>query len=203
MVGIGKGGSNMPKVVSGEERQRTKNMMHEQTITLIKKKGLKKVTVEDVCTAVNIGKGSFYSYYKSKEALFYEVIKDNEKSMFAKITAAQNDGGEPKERIHVLFREIYLAPDSIALYVDPADMDWLIRKLPVEYYEREKAKAINHFELFMSALNIDSEKIDINVLSGLVEAITYIATDKDRYNEDAKQTILDILVRSVANYLFQ
>ena len=193
----------MPKVVSNEERQRTKNTMHEKTIALIKKKGLKKVTVEDVCAAVNIGKGSFYSYYKSKEALFYEVIKDSEQSMFAKITAVQENVGEPRERIRMLFREIYFAPDSIALYVNPADMDWLVRKLPAEYYEREKEKAINYFGLFMSTLNIDPERLDINVLSGLIEAITYIATDKERYNENAKQTILDILVMSVADYLFQ
>ena len=193
----------MPKVVSEVERQRIKNTMHEKTIALIKKKGLKKVTVEDVCTAVNIGKGSFYSYYKSKEALFYEVIKNCEQSLFTKIMAAQDDGRESKERIHALFQEIYLAPDSIVFYTDPSDMDWLFRKLPVEYYEREKEKAINYFGLLISTLKIDPEKIDINVLSGLMDAIIYIATDNEKYNEEAKQSILDILIMTMADYLFQ
>ena len=193
----------MPKLVSDEERQRTKNTMHEKTIALIKKKGLKKVTVEDICVAVNIGKGSFYSYYKTKEALFYEVIKDSEQSSFEKIMAVHVDGREIKEKVRELFKEIYLAPDSIVLYLNPADMDWLIRKLPVEYYEREKKKVANNFEALISILKIDPEKIDINVLSGLMEAIGYIATDNEKYNEDAKQEILDILVMSVADYLFQ
>ena len=193
----------MPKVVSDEERQRTKKTMHEKTIALIKKKGLKKVTVEDICTAVNIGKGSFYSYYKSKETLFYEVLKENEQSLFAKITEAQTEGLGQKEKVSALFREIYLAPDSIVLYISSADIDWLIRKLPEEYFEREKEKAASYFGLFMSAMNIDPDKIDISVLSGLIETVAAVAVDKEKYSDESKQKILDILVMSVAGYLFE
>ena len=192
----------MPKMVSGEERLRIKNTMHEKTIELIKKRGLKKVTVEDVCAAVNIGKGTFYSYYKSKEDLLYEVVKACEQNAFAKITAALGDGAGFKERIHALFREVYLAPDSIVLYVKPADMDWLLRKMPAEYYEREEKKAVNYFGLFMTALKTDPEKIDIGVLSGMTEIITSAAVD-EKYSEKTKQTIMDILIMSLADYLLQ
>ena len=192
----------MPKVVSEEERQRVLHTMREKAISLIKKKGLKKVTVEDVCIAVNIGKGSFYTYYDSKEAFFYEILRISEQSLFERIMTPQKDELPSKEKACALFREIYLAPDSIALYISPDDIDWLLRKLPSEYYDREKAKSANYFELAVSTLKIDSGKADMNVLSGLMAAITYIATDKDRYGENAKEKILDILIAAMGDYLF-
>ena len=56
--------------------------MYIKGVELIQQKGVKRVTVEDIAMAVNIGKGSFYSYYNSKEELLYAVIKKSEKKLF-------------------------------------------------------------------------------------------------------------------------
>ena len=52
----------MPKIVSEKERKLIQEAIYEKTVRLIKDKGIRAVTVEDIVTAVGIGKGSFYTY---------------------------------------------------------------------------------------------------------------------------------------------
>lgn len=65
----------MPKIISEAEKQLTQDSIYEAGIALIRKKGMKHVTVDDIVNAVGIGKGSFYSYYPSIEELLYNIMK--------------------------------------------------------------------------------------------------------------------------------
>lgn len=60
----------MPKTFSEQERSIIKKSMYSITSVLIRKKGLRQVTVEDVTKEANIAKGSFYSFYN--RCLFIE-----------------------------------------------------------------------------------------------------------------------------------
>jgi TetR/AcrR family acrAB operon transcriptional repressor len=61
----------MPKVISDEERELTRQALRRASIALIKSKGLRSVTVDQIAKTAGIAKGSFYFYYKTKEELLY------------------------------------------------------------------------------------------------------------------------------------
>ncbi|MCY7428436.1 TetR/AcrR family transcriptional regulator [Listeria monocytogenes ATCC 19115] len=66
----------MPKLVTGYERQQTKNLIIEHTSHLIYiKKGIQGFTVEDITRAARIGKRKFYTCFPSKEACLFEVVE--------------------------------------------------------------------------------------------------------------------------------
>ena len=64
----------MPKGFSDEEKNIIQKGLIEKGIELFSKFGLKKTNVEDLTNAVGIAKGSFYSFYNSKEELFLDVF---------------------------------------------------------------------------------------------------------------------------------
>jgi|GEM_PF-6613484 len=53
----------MPKIVTEEEKNQLREAMYRETIRLIKIKGMKKITVEDIIHAVGIAKGTFYRIF--------------------------------------------------------------------------------------------------------------------------------------------
>jgi len=52
-----------------------KNLIFEKTLELFSQKGLTKTRINDITKALNLGKGTFYQYFKSKEDLFLECIE--------------------------------------------------------------------------------------------------------------------------------
>ncbi|MDR0267987.1 TetR/AcrR family transcriptional regulator [Paenibacillus sp.] len=191
----------MPKVVSEHEKEMVKETMYAKGIALIRKKGVKRVTVEDITSAANIGKGSFYSYYNSKEELLYAIIKKGEKRMFERTESILSEKIKLKDRLVKAAKEVYLAPDSIVLYVSPSDLEYLFRKLPDEAADWEAIKSNDYFSKTLSLCGIDETKCEMDVLAYLMSALHFVATTDAAYGEPGREKTLDILVHSIADYM--
>ena len=64
----------MPKVYSQSEKDDIKGRLKEATRQSLSMNGIKKTTVDSLVKEVNIPKGTFYLFYKSKEILVFEVL---------------------------------------------------------------------------------------------------------------------------------
>ena len=71
----------MPKVYSNEERQNIKERLKCEANILMREKGVKKTTVDELVKRVDIPKGTFYLFYSSKEELFFEVSQNYHKKI--------------------------------------------------------------------------------------------------------------------------
>lgn len=191
----------MPKIVTEHEKQMVREAMYTKGIELIRKKGIKRVTVEDITIATNIGKGTFYSYYHSKEELLYAIIKQNESRMFERVESVLSEKINVKEKIVKAFKEIYLAADSIVLYVSPSDIEYLLRKLPDEVADWEALKSKDYFNRTLSLCGIDESECEMDVLAYLMDALHYIGSTDMPYGDRGKEKALDILVHSIADYM--
>ena len=191
----------MPKIVTEHEKQMVREAMYTKGIELIRKKGIKRVTVEDITTAANIGKGSFYSYYHSKEELLYTIIKQNESRMFERVESILSEKINVKEKIVKALKEIYLAADSIVHCVSPSDFEYLLRKLPDEVSDWEALKSNDYFSRTLSLCAIDESECEMDVLAYLMNALHYIGSADITFSERGKEKALDILVHSIADYM--
>ena len=54
------------KLTRKEQAQITKRNLYDAAIALIERKGFENVSIEDITTAANTAKGTFYLYFKSK-----------------------------------------------------------------------------------------------------------------------------------------
>lgn len=61
----------MPKIVNKEEKRK---IIAQTSIELLLEKGIQNLTVLEVAQKANIGKGTIYQYFQSKEDIVFEII---------------------------------------------------------------------------------------------------------------------------------
>jgi len=191
----------MPKIVTEREKDLVREAMFTKGVELIRKKGVKRITVEDITNATHIGKGSFYSYYNSKEELLYSIIKKSESRMFERVEVVLSERVSLKERLIKVLKEIYLAADSIVLYVSPSDIELLLRKLPSGEADREALKSNDYFSRTLSLYGIDESRCEMDVLAYLMSALHFVGSTDMSFGEQGREKALDILVHSIADYM--
>lgn len=189
----------MPKVISEEEKHLTKKALQQAGIALIKSKGLRNVTVDDIAKSVGIAKGSFYFYYKTKETLLYETLKISEKKIFDTMMNFSFDANDFKGSVRKALYNVYLAPDSLALYVKAEDIEHFMRKVPAEIREQEHEKSQNYLAQAGELFKIKEE--DLGILAYLMNALQYLASTEHDYGQKNKQRSLEILVCAIADFL--
>lgn len=95
----------MPKGFSEDEKQEIAAQLLNQGHRLFTTHGLRKVTVEELATAVGISKGAFYLFYASKEALFMDVVEQAEMQFRQTVLAAVDQPGtSPHARLYGVLR---------------------------------------------------------------------------------------------------
>lgn len=188
----------MPKIVSEEERILTREAIYEKTVQLIKEKGIKSITVDDIAGAVGIGKGSFYVYYPSKEACLFDVIKRCEKELFSRIEEIMAFEYADKDKAVCLLKEIYTGNDSLFTSINPTDVEVLLRKLPAKYREMEKEKSENNFQKALELMKLDNQQMEVVAL--LTDCLSYAAGNQS-YGRDGKDEALNILINAIADFI--
>ena len=64
----------MPKAFSEEEKEHIKNQILETAVELFHDKGTKSINIQELTRRAGIAQGSFYSFWKDKDALIMDVM---------------------------------------------------------------------------------------------------------------------------------
>ena len=67
-------GEHMPKAFTQEEKQIIKEKLMETALNLFHDKGTKSLSIAELTRRVGIAQGSFYTFWKNKDALIIELI---------------------------------------------------------------------------------------------------------------------------------
>lgn len=188
----------MPKIVTSQERELIKEALYEKTVQLIKEKGIKAVTVDDVVQAVGIGKGSFYSYYPSRESCLFEVIKRCEREVFSRMEEVMSSVYSDKERVIQLLKEIFTSRDSLFTSINRLDVEVLLRRLPPEYRVAENEKFENNFQKALQLMNLSEQRMEVVAL--LTDSLSYAASSPS-YSPNGIEKSLNILINAIADYI--
>jgi len=74
-----------------EGRELTTQRLVEAAQALIARRGLDATSVEDIAEAAGYSRGAFYSNFKSKNDLFFEVLRQDQQRISGKFAVALND----------------------------------------------------------------------------------------------------------------
>ncbi len=90
----------MPKVVNKESK---KNQILDAAIKIIASNGFAKTRIADIAVAANIGKGTIYEYYRSKEeifsAAFHFIFKQTDDIIATRLVEIT----DPLEKLRIIF----------------------------------------------------------------------------------------------------
>jgi len=189
----------MPKIISDYERKRTQEAIIRHTKQLIiAKKGIKDITVDDIVRSVGMGKGSFYSYFKSKEECLYHVVESTVYDVYVQIELIKQENLPTKEKAIKFLQKVYLADDRVGFYINTTDIEALFRKLPPEYADLEQ-KFIGEGLIADIMGFMDLSKAQAEAFFTLLQCIEFVFLSD--VSNDAKQEVIDSLVKTISEYV--
>ena len=84
----------MPKCYSDQEREYIKKRLKEEAAACMGQFGIRRTTVDELVKRVNIPKGTFYLFYKSKELLLFDVIQEQHELVNQKLYQAISEAAD-------------------------------------------------------------------------------------------------------------
>lgn len=191
----------MPKAFSEHERERVKYAMLKVGADLIRKKGILHVTVEDITKGTHIAKGSFYAFYPSREALFWDVIKTEEQLLLKKITTVAAENMDVKIKVKKIFNDLLLQEDCLVFYLTEKDKEYVSRKLPPELIQSDLESGQAIIRTLLSMCRLDESQESVEILMSMIHSLQYIASSELISTSSARKKMLGILVEAFADHL--
>ena len=178
----------MPKCYSDQEREYIRKRLKEEAAACMGQYGIRRTTVDEIVKRVNIPKGTFYLFYKSKELLLFDVIQEQHELVNQKLYQAVSDlaGSEiSAEKItDIVFKFFKMTENMLVLkQLDASEVELLVRKLPREVVEEHLQDNTDTIEKLFSLLPVKKE-VDIKTISAAFHAIYYATLHKKEIGED-------------------
>lgn len=132
-------------MVSGK----TRDKIIKVALTLFANDGYDATSMEKIATGVGIKKSSLYTFIASKEALFWEIYEDVEKSYHSYMAQLLADSASmlPQDRLYYLFKNYLLYNQSTSSEDDVAERNFWIRIMffpPTMIKDRLLNRALQH-----------------------------------------------------------
>ena len=200
----------MPKAFSIEEKKIIKNNLIEKGAELFGVYGLKKTNVEDITDAVGIAKGSFYSFYNSKEELFLDVLTQAEEKMIKKIMQIlKKMKKDPKGTFKDFFYFHIQAPKENPIIQQIADKntrEYLVRKLHNNPKLKQKLQTYEYLPQFIEMWQKQGLIInrDPEILAGILKSIFTIGLDDEIMEYIGREKfpeIIENLINIIVEYM--
>ena len=192
----------MPKF-SEHERGRILSALKSEGGSLFSRQGLRKTSVEDIAKAAGIAKGSFYSFFESKEELLMEILNDEEIRIHSLIRE-RTSGGMTARNLYDTLYEVYVSfyDNSLSsILYRLNEFPLLFRKVSQKQLEENAARDIELSEYIAGRL--PGPKRDPRILSGLFRSIFLSSLYKDVIGEDVFDEVLRLQIRYAVDGLFR
>jgi len=191
----------MPKTFSPHEREVIKTAMHNTVLELLKKKSVRQITVDDIAKGANIAKGSFYSFYKTREEFLWETIKTDERAMYDKIVQILSEDMVDRQATAKRLFNAYLTVSAVLFYISDADYEYIIRKIPPERLQESRADGENAYAMILSHFGHEPSMTNIETLAHLVATVRISLGSDITSSDEVRSRALELLKDFIADYL--
>jgi len=152
----------MPKIFSNVERERIVENLQIAASTALSQYGVKKTTVDDLCSSCHIAKGSFYLFFESKEDLFLSLID----VFIEKVQKLYLDMLQNLDENHIVtsLTEVFFSiaklfyHDGMFRFFDSENIALIKRKVSTKRLESVKEDEKKAFLELFSYFSIDNEE---------------------------------------------
>lgn len=196
----------MPKSFATHEREYIKKRLLEEASQCLKLYGVKKTTIDELVKRVNISKGSFYLFYISKEALFFDVLCDFHNDIHNDILAQIDELGKDvsAEKITEIIFNLYKKIETSFLYkfIINGELELLIRKLPDEITQDHIQQDDLSMEQFLSKLpGINTTNLE--TYSAALRAVFLSMLYRREIGDHLYDNALKLILRGIVIQMFK
>ena len=166
-------------------KKQKKRKILEKAFELFRKNGYKDTKVEDITRKLGISKGSFYTYFKTKEELLCELlesIKESEMEKYSKVEIDEN----PKKTLENFIKERFKSFLELLNNADIGIMNSFTQNTIVGKFREEMTKFFKSFIKENILLRYESNReYDMEIISDfIISAINNYLIKKIVYKKE-------------------
>ena len=193
----------MATAFTSEEKEVIRKKLHKVAKECLQRYGVKKTTVDQMATMVDISKGSFYNFYSSKEMLFFTVLEEYQIDVMNRLT--EQLGMEAKidtNRLVQLLYDFYQDFRYSFMYTifKNHEMELLIRKLPKEVITNHHMIDDRMVKEIVSRINI-RENVSVEIVSALFRTIAMTILHIEEIGEEQFDTTLKLVIQGIVEQI--
>lgn len=193
------------KAFDKNEKEYLNKMFMEKGKELFSTYGIKKTSIEDLTKSVGIAKGSFYTFFNSKEELYFKIMSEEIKNL-AKENITTLDKEKPVKELIKSFlsnaiREIHSNPILNKLLV-PGEFE-LVRRKMATVNSGDNTDFLGPMIMFLSKLQKEGLIIEIDplLMANVIRGLLLLSTHKREIGEDYFDEVLQFYVDMIAEKL--
>lgn len=195
----------MPKSYSEQEKDYIKKRLKEEAAKCLAQYGVRRTTVDEIVKRVNIPKGTFYLFYKSKELLLFDVIQEQQENVnreLYRVVSSIADTEFSAEKLTDIVFGFYKMTEKMLILklLDFNEVELLVRKLPREVVEEHFRDDTDTIEKMLALFPVKKE-VDINVISATFHAIYFATLHKAEIGEEHYDKALRTLIYGVVTQI--
>ncbi|MDP4092937.1 MAG: TetR/AcrR family transcriptional regulator [Bacillota bacterium] len=169
------------------------------------KAGVKKTTIEDLTNSVGIAKGSFYIFFKSKEALYFEILKQE---IAGSVPIKDITAETPGLPFNQFFRKfLHQAVDSmqtnpiLKLMLIPEEYQIVYRRITADSENSEAMDIITPLAIAISKWQSEGTiiKVDAYLLANVVKCLFLLTTHQDEIGNTVFPDVMSYLINVIAD----
>jgi AcrR family transcriptional regulator len=195
----------LPKCYSDDEREYIVSRLKEEAAKCLAQYGVRHTTVDELVKRVNIPKGTFYLFYKSKEILLFEVIQEQHDAInnslaqaLSTISIKDMSADTFTDMIFDFFKKTEEMPILRLLNTDEVEL--LVRKLPREVVEAHLQEDTDTIEKMLAMFPV-KKKLDVKAISAAFHAIYFATLHKADIGEEHYDEALRMLIYGVVKQI--
>ncbi len=193
----------MPRAFTEAERERIKERLVEAGKDFINRAGIKLLAVDEIAREAGISKGSFYSFFPSREDFILSVFESWETQYRASLLAELTDGeGSPRERLQRFFASAFalLEREPGLARMGTAEIGMLMDKLPRErlqaHQEADRLALEAATRIWLDRGLVREE--DLPALPGIMAAVFAMAIQRRDFPEGSYAPTVRLLSEALA-----
>ena len=149
-------------------KKQKKRKILEKAFELFRKNGYKDTKVEDITRKLGISKGSFYTYFKTKEELLYELLENVKKSEMERYSKVEIDEN-PKKTLENFIKERFKSFLELLNNVDIGVVRSFAQNTIAGKFHEEMTKFFKDFIKENILLKYESNRrYDIEIISDFI-----------------------------------
>jgi len=166
----------MPKSFPEHERAAIDRALRRAADTSLRRSGVRGTTVDELVAAAGISKGAFYTFYRSREALLWQVVKEEERRLIDAIGAIASRPEPIEDRLRTAFQEHLLAVSGLGSLLTEENLALLTRKLPPEVLASDSDAGEQALAELLRAFSLDDSAESISLLHAMVQTLRFVAS---------------------------
>ena len=195
----------MATAFTNEEKEVIRKKLHKAAKDCLQRYGVRKTTVDQMVAMSDISKGSFYSFYSSKEMLFFRVLEEYQIDIMNRLEEQleQENQINANQFVQLLY-DFYqdFRYSFVFTIFKNHEMELFIRKLPKEVITTHQLLDDRMAEKIVSRINI-RETVSVEIVSALFRTIAMSILHIEEIGEKQFNTILKLLIQGIVGQIIE